>query len=533
MIAERFLARLQASRDVPVVFEVHGGELVSATGSQLLDRIATYRGWLREQTLRRGDRVAWVAGNGIAWIAMDLAVLCEALVSVPWYTRQDPTEIASYADDCDAAVIIAGTTELADRLRAVTTRPVHTLDVAGPPVHDAPAAFAADAPVTLVYTSGTTGTAKGAILTEPNLAFMLPVTATALERMMASEAPDHRVFHYLPLCFMGSRVVLWTCLWRGNPIHLSTNLENLAVELATARPNYVLNVPLLLERMRSRVEAGIAGRAAPIRRLWTAASRAATGSTSLRDRLSLTLAERAIFPAIRKKLGPELRCLICGSAPLASSTQAWFGMLGLPVYQVYGLTETSAIVTMDVPPDASPGTVGRPLDGVDVRIGDDQELQVRGPNIFPGYWGRPDDTRRAFTDDGWFRTGDQGVLDGGRLSISGRVKNVIVLSSGHKVAPEPIEEALKAELPAADQIVVLGHERKALVALVAGSVDRADVDRAIAAVNSGLPHYRRIAGVHLHPTALTPESGLLTANAKLKRPTIEAHFREPIAALYA
>ena len=138
----------------------------------------------------------------------------------------------------------------------------------------------------------------------------------------------------------------------------------------------------------------------------------------------------------------------------------------------------------------------------------------------------------TFTEDGWFRTGDQGILDAGRLSISGRVKNVIVLSSGHKVAPEPIEEALKAELPAADQIVVLGHERKALVALVAGAVDRADVDRAIATVNASLPHYRRITGVHHHPTALTPESGLLTANAKLKRPAIEAHFREPLAALY-
>jgi long-chain acyl-CoA synthetase len=533
-VVERFFERLRANRDVPVVHEVRGAALTSTTGGHLLDRIAGYRGFLRSRSLKPGDRVAWVAANGIDWIALDLAVLAEDLVAVPWYPRQDPRELAQYADDCDAALILAGTEGQAESVRRHTARPVVPFSTAvdAEKVHSEPIERSSD-PFTLVYTSGTTGTAKGAILTEANAAFMLPVTASALEAMMGTDLATHRVFHYLPLCFMGSRIVLWTCLWRGNPIHLSTDLDGLAQELATARPNYVLNVPLLLERMRSRVEGAMAARSAPIRQIWSRARRASEGSTRLLDRLALAVARRAVFPAVRSKLGPDLRCLICGSAPLASSTQAWFAMLGLPVYQVYGLTETTAIATMDVPPDASPGTVGRAVSGIALRLGEDDELQVRGPNVFPGYWNRPDDTRAAFTADGWFRTGDQASLDHGRVRISGRVKSVLVLASGHKVAPEPIEEQLRAELPAAGNIVVVGHDRKALAALIAGRLDRAEVDAAIGRLNAQLPHYRRIAAFHLHPVPFDPESGLVTANQKLKRKEIDARFAAEIDALYA
>jgi len=531
-VLERFFDRIAARGTEPILYEVRGDQLAPWSGADLRDRIAQIRGWLRERALQAGDRVAWVADNSAAWVALDLAVLAEGLVAVPWYPRQSSRELAQYAEDCDARLIVAGDERLAGLLRAATDRPVTLLaDAVGPPVYAPPRPTVPVAPFTLVYTSGTTGTAKGAIVTEANVAAMLPITASALEAMMGSSAPDHRVFHYLPLCFLGSRVVLWTCLWRGNPIALSTQLDQLAQELATARPHYVLNVPLLLERMRARVEAGIAQRASPVRALWAGAHRAAAGSRRWRDRAALAIAGRSLFPAVRKKLGPELRCLLCGSAPLAPETQAWFAHLGLPVYQVYGLTETTAILTMDVPPDAVPGTVGRAIPGVQLRIGDDDELQAQGPNLFPGYWRRPADTAAAFSADGWFRTGDRASLDGGVLRILGRLKSVIVLTSGHKVSPEGVEEVFRAALPTADQVVAFGHQRKALLLVVSGPVSREAVADAVSKYNDDAAHYRRVAAFHLHPEVMNPEGGWITANGKLKRAALEAAFRPTLDAL--
>ena len=304
------------------------------------------------------------------------------------------------------------------------------------------------------------------------------------------------------------------------------------------KPNYFLNVPVLLERMKNAVEQGVREKPAPIQKLYDSGRKAwmriATGQGSALDRLKYAVAKRVVFDAIRQRIGPNLRCLICGSAPLGEDTQHWFGMLGIPVYQVYGLTETTAIVTMDRPPERTvPGWVGLTIPGVQTRVTDEGELQVKGPNIFAGYWNKKDVTESVF-DDGWFATGDQVEQDDeGRFKVIGRVKNLLVPSSGHNVAPEPIEQKLLEGIEGCESAVVIGHGRPFLTALIAGEVDAEQVKAHIEAVNAELPHYRRIRNWHHCEELLTIENGLLTATSKLKRSAINEHFSDAIEAMYA
>lgn len=534
---DTLFSNLEASKHRPVVTEVHGDQLVATTGAELADLVARARGRLRARGLKPGDRAVLLAHNGAHWVAADLALLGEGAVVVPMYARQDPAELVAMMHDCRPVLVVCGSDELVGGVRAhwpeapVLTYP-ELFD--GEPVREPPVSRAPSDPVTIVYTSGTSGEPKGVVNTVANVDFMLPRTAGALEAMMGPARREHRVFHYLPFCFSGSRVVLWTCLYRANGIMVSTDLSQLTTELATARPNYLLNVPAVLERIRRGVDAKVRGRGRAVAWLYDRAVDAwLRSSRGRRDRALVALARRLIFRKVRRQLGPDLECLICGSAPLAEETQRWFGLLDLPVYQVYGLTETTAIVTMDVPPVSVPGRVGRAIDGVEMRLGDDGELLVRGPNVFAGYFERPDATAAAFDGD-WFRTGDQAEIDvDGRLRIVGRTKNLLVPASGHNVAPEPLEQMLVEGIPGVEQAVVVGHGRPWLAALLTGDLEPSVVDEHLARINEGLPHYRRIRAWHRCDEPFTVENGLLTANQKLRRREVEARYADAVEAMYA
>jgi long-chain acyl-CoA synthetase len=252
-----------------------------------------------------------------------------------------------------------------------------------------------------------------------------------------------------------------------------------------------------------------------------------------RDALALRAARSMVFPSIRRRIGGDLRALICGSAPLSRETQLFFEMVGIPVLQVYGLTETTAICTMDSPGDVTPGRVGRAIADVEMRLGDHDEILVCGPNVFGGYWNRPEATADAFVD-GWFRTGDQGEVDAsGNWRILGRVKNLIVPSSGHNIAPEPLEDELAARLEDAKQVVLVGNGRPFLVAIVTGDVEEGEIENALEEMNAGLPHYQRIRGSIVVTEPFTIESGLVTANGKLRREAIGERLADRIDAVYA
>ncbi len=537
---------LRASEGRPVLEELYEGRRVTVTGGQLLSRVRVARHWLRQAGLRPGDRCGLLAPNGIGWIATDLAMMAEGLIVVPLYARQAPGELAFMLRDCGASLVCCGSEALRDGISASWpdgTPPLPLIDeiLSGAEdneIGDHPTERSAESIVSIIYTSGTSGEPKGVKLSVSNLDHMVPCTGARLDQLMAGETrrtPDS-IFHYLPFCFAGSWILLLTALSRPSLLSLSMDLNRLGDELKEAAPNYCLNVPTLLERIRTRIEGQIAQKPAPVRYLyrrgrdgWT---RGFEGRGSIADSIWSALATRVIFTTTKQKIGPELRALICGSAPLARETQLFFLMLGIRVLQVYGLTETTAICTMDDPQDFTPGRVGPAIPGIEMLLDEDGEILVRGPNIFAGYWNRPEATAGAMRD-GWFRTGDRGEVDArGNWSIIGRLKNLLILNSGHNVAPEPIEEKILFQLPAAQQCVVIGNDRSFLTALVFGEVDEKSAREAIDAVNETMPHYKRVLGFRINREALTPESGLLTANGKIKRDAVSAAFRAEIEDLY-
>ena len=540
---QNIFERLASAPARVVLEEMRAGSRLSVTAGQLLERVAAARSFLAAEGLRKGDRCALLAPNSIHWVALDLAAMAQGIIVVPLYTRQAPAELAAMVRDAQPVVVCCADAALRQALRAAspaaprmvlldevfaTTRGAHAGNIPQPP-----APLADSDPVAIIYTSGTSGESKGVVLNAGNVTYMLSCTTARLELLMGGRAEPDRVFHYLPFCFAGSWILLLSSLLRLSELRLSTDLTRLADDLREAAPDYCLNVPQLLERMRSAVEAQLAKRGGMTGRIFDRAKAASLrNGNGAGGGLSLLLARKLIFPAIRKKLGPHLKAMICGSAPLALDTQLFFHMLGIPVLQVYGLTETTAICTMDDPRHVEAGTVGPAIPGIDMKVGDQQEILVRGPNVFSGYWNRSQETAQAMSND-WFHTGDQGEKTSrGNWRILGRIKNLLVLGSGHNVAPEPLEEMLLRAIPTAQQVVLFGHGRSYLSALVTGKVALDKVEAAVANANLNQPHYRQIRAFHIEPQPLTIESGLLTANGKLRREAIAAHFHEAIESMY-
>jgi long-chain acyl-CoA synthetase len=535
-------ARLRAAGDAPVLQEVRGSQIVTTSGYELLRMIVAARALLRKAGLRKGDRCALLAHNSIRWAAADLAMMAEGIIVVPLYVRQAPAELAAMVKDAGAALVCCGQASLADAIaQAWPEAPRRVLfdEVFAQP-SDAesipPIDLADREPVTIIYTSGTSGEPKGAILTAGNVNHMLGCTNARLDLLMGSPRGTDRVFHYLPFCFAGSWILLLTCLVRSSVLTLSTDLTKLMEEIRAAEPHYFLNVPTVLERIRTGVEEQLARRGGIALWLFERAKAAwslrQAGQRGWADGLWLFLADRAVFSAILARFGKNLKAVICGSAPLAPETQNFFFMLGVPVLQVYGLTETTAICTMDHPQHVEPSRVGPAIPGIEMTLGAEDEILVRGPNIFAGYWNRPQETVKVLRD-GWFHTGDQGEVNGnGNWSIIGRLKNLIILNSGHNIAPEPLEELFLRQLRGAKQVVLVGNGQSYLSAIVTGDIAREQVETQLAAWNAQRPHYKRIHAVHIEPQPFTIESGLLTANGKLKRDAILARLASQIEDLY-
>jgi len=546
---EKIFERLQLAATAPVLREIRNGKLESVTGGEFLALVQQARSYLSARGMKKGDRCALLAPNSIRWVALHLAMMADGIIVVPLYARQAPAELVGMMKDCTPARICSSDARLIAEIQTLWSGAPKTslLDSvfaseAGAPVP--PHHHMDSDAVTIIYTSGTSGEPKGVVLNAANLNHMVECTNTRLDQLMgpaaATQGQADRVFHYLPFCFAGSWISMLTALSRSSVLTLSTDLSKLSDELKLASPDYFLNVPTLLERVRGRIEETIKQRGGLAASIFVRAQRAYAESHSPGGKssasVSLWLAKTLMFPAIRKGIGPQLKALICGSAPLSIDTQLFFLMLGIPVLQVYGLTETTAICTMDDPHRVVPGGVGPAIPGIEMTIAENGEILVRGPNIFPGYWQRPGETAKAL-EGGWFHTGDQGEVDqSGNWSITGRLKNLIILNSGHNVAPEPLEETIRRNLPEAEQVVLVGNQRSFLAALVTASrangLNAAHIQRAIDAVNHALPHYKQIRAFHLVPDAFSIENGLLTANGKLKRDAIATRFGAEIEELF-
>jgi long-chain acyl-CoA synthetase len=542
---EKVFAQLKRADGRVVLREIHGEQFVSLTGRELLEQVQRVRGYLRRAGLQPGDRCALLAANSARWAAFDLALMAEGAIVVPLYSRQAPAELAAMMKDCQPRLLFVSDAALGEGIaqawpeapRWVPFDEVMEQPASPQPLLDVPNARQDSDIVTIIYTSGTSGEPKGVCLNVGNVTHMISCTTERLDQLMGETHEPDRVFHYLPFNFAASWIVLLTYLTRESILTLSTDLNKLADEIRLASPHYFLNVPTLLERVRRGVEEAIAKRPAVIRSLFARArdawQRLHVGRGRAADAFWVGLGRMLIFGKIKERFGPNLRTLICGSAPLSPETQQFFLMLGIPVLQGYGLTETTGICTLDDPRvPVEPGYVGTAISGIEMKTAENEEIVVRGPHIFPGYWKRPEETARVL-QDGWFHTGDQGEVNvRGNWRISGRIKNLIILNSGHNIAPEPIEEKIAQLLPAGQQVVMVGNGRGYLCALATGAVAPAAIQAVLDRVNPELPHYRQIRSFTVIAEAFTVENGLLTANGKLRRSAINARYDSEIKAMY-
>ena len=540
-------AQLKAAADATVLEEIRDGQITGVTGGEFLELIRKARTFLASKGLKKGDRCGLLAANSIRWMAMNLAAMAEGLIVVPLYFRQAPAELVAMMKDSTPSLVCCGDASLWDGIRKNWPGPngpeapphflfdeifagVDGIALDRPQVRDAD-------PVTIIYTSGTSGEAKGVVLTAANVGFMLGCTSARLDLLMGGRSGRDRIFHYLPFSFCASWIAVLTFLLRGSLVTLNTDLTKIPSDMPAVAPHYFLNVPQLLERMRRGVDEQVAQKGGVAQAVYSRAkaarARMKDGRSQSGDSMWLWLANTVVFPTIRKKMvGENLKALICGSAPLTPETQDYFSMLNIPVLQVYGLTETTGICTMDDPNHVVPGRVGPAISGIEMKLGENDEIVVRGPNVFPGYWNRPQQTADVLRA-GWFHTGDQGEMDAsGNWRIVGRIKNLIVLGSGHKIAPETIEDEIARHLPGAQQVVVVGNGRGYLSVIVTGNLSGEHVQAALDVVNRHLPHYKQVRAYVVRPEPFSIENGMLTANGKLKRDLISARLESDIEGMY-
>jgi len=535
-------SQLRAAADTQILAEIRDGVITGVTGGELLELVREARTFIASKGLQKGERCGLLAANSIRWVAMDLALMAEGLIVVPLYSRQAPSELVAMMKDCTPSLICCGDAALRDAIAQswAEAPPQFLFDEIFAGVDgmqlDRPQ-VGKDDPVTIIYTSGTSGEAKGVVLTAGNVGFMLDRTAERLEQLMSGSGGQNRIFHYLPFTFAASWIALLTFLKRRSLVTINMDLTMIASDMRAVAPDYFLNVPQLLERMRRAVDEQLwhTGGVAQViyARAKGAWARRRDSQSKASDGLWLGLANALVFPAIRKKMiGKNLKALICGSAPLSEETQLYFMMLGIRVLQVYGLTETTAICTMDDPNRVEVGRVGPAIAGMEMRLGENDEIVVRGPNVLSGYWNRPEQTAEAL-QGGWFHTGDQGEVNAaGNWRIAGRIKNLIILGSGHKISPEPIELEIAKNLPEAQQVVLVGNGRGYLTAIVTGKVSAEKVQSALDVVNPELPHYKQVRAFVIRGEAFSIESGMLTVNGKLKRDVIAARMQDEIEDMY-
>ena len=547
---------------------------------------ARWRAALAREKLAAGARVAVMLRNGVEWVCFDQAAQSLGLVVVPLYTADNPENLAFILGDCNARVLLVRARDdwqalapLRARFPALTR--VLCLERAEALVAEAGLEFSfvadwlpRDAPAmvcdrldphtlaTIVYTSGTTGHPKGVRLSHHNILWN---AATVLKVVPVYR--EDQFLSFLPLSHTLERTVgYYLPLMSGATVVYARSVRELAEDLLSIRPTILVSVPRIYERMHALVQQDLEKKGALARALFAAAQwigwrrfEAAQGrGTTPGVLLSLPWLLLRILVADRflARLGGRLRLVVSGGAPLSPAIGRCFIGLGLPLLQGYGLTEASPIVSANLIEDNVPDSVGVPLPGIELKLAGQNELLVRSPSVMLGYWNRAQDTRDAIDAEGWLHTGDQARVMGHHLYITGRLKEILVMSTGEKIAPADLEMAITSD-PQFAQAMVVGEGKPHLAALIVLEplawralalrlqLDPADmaslgsplaaqaVRESIKVLLDSFPSYARVRETCLTLEPWSVENGLLTPTLKLKRAKIEQRFAREIRALFA
>jgi long-chain acyl-CoA synthetase len=559
--------------------------------AEILQRVRRIALGLGALGVARGARVAILSENRPEWALVDYACLAAGLPDVPLYPSLPAEQLPSILADAGAEVLVVSTAAQAAKAAAIraqvsslrwvigfgTTREpgvdltLAELEARGAALDGPEAAarfraealaVAPDALATIIYTSGTTGEPKGVMLTHDNIASNVAAITTILPLHA-----DDTCLSFLPLSHIFERMAGHYLMFAlGATICYAESLESLLDNFAEVRPTIVFSVPRIYEKVLSgatdtaRAAGGL--RFALFR--WAQAVGARWTTARERGRApgwwlagQHALASRLVFSRIRARMGGRIRYFVSGGAPLSPDVARFFLAAGLPILEGYGLTETSPVITVNTPAKCRIGTVGTPIDGVEVGIADDGEILARGPGIMLGYYNRPQATREAIDADGWFHTGDIGELRDGYLAITDRKKDLIVTAGGKKIAPQPIENRVRENRYVA-QAVMIGDRRRFPVILVVPNfaaleawatfkqiawTDRASLIAVAAVVEkmerevlgglTGLANFEMPKRVVLLERDFSVETGELTPTLKVKRRAVDARHKALIDDVYA
>jgi long-chain acyl-CoA synthetase len=562
-----------------------GGEFRPISTSEVVDRVQRLAKALRKLGVGRGDRVALMAENGPHWPVIDFAALCSGAVLVPIYPTLLPDGAAYIANDSGSKVLFVQGQERLDGLLALRRdmpQLQHVVRIDGAAGEgftslDAllergagadRAAFEAEAKkaqpddlATFIYTSGTTGNPKGVMLTHGNLASNVSSGSECI-----AVRGEYTALSFLPLSHSFERTVDYVYFYRGATIAYAESVNTVPQNLLEVKPHVFVSVPRVYEKFQARVLDTVSKSPAWRQRLFRWGLD--LGREALPYRLKnqrppgllgtkLAVADRLVFSKVKARLGGRFVFATSGGAPLARELAEFFWAIGVSIFEGYGLTETSPVLTVNTPERVRLGSVGPALPGVTLKIAEDGEILAKGPNIMKGYYNNPEATAEVIDAEGWFHTGDIGHLDAdGFLFITDRKKELIVNAYGKNIAPAPIENALKASRYVS-QAVVLGDKHKFLTALIVPDFDalrpwargqgiafgsdealvktpqvRQLIAGEIEPVNAKLARYERIQAWDLIPTEFTIEGGELTPTQKVKRRIINSKYKDKIDALY-
>lgn len=578
--------RIKRSHDRPAYQQYNQKQQkwISYSWLQIGDLVAEYQQGLQQESLNKGDRLAILLGNSIEWVAFEQAALAMGFVVVPLYTWDSPENIAYILGDSGSRLLICHESEqwskllphvdmfpkLTKLLCFEETEPIasptlslstvsHWLDHA--PCELESITISPDEPATIVYTSGTTGPPKGVILSHRNILWN---TEAVLQVVPCY--PTDTFLSFLPLSHTFERTVgYYAPMMGGGSVAYVRSIKELSEDLQTIRPTVIVSVPRIYEKIYSKIHQQIEQKPAFAQKLLQMATD--IGWKLFLDRqgqkITISPLERLLWPLLKKlvaqkvldRLGGRIRLAVSGGAPLHEAVSKLFLGLGLPLLQGYGLTEAAPVVSTNLLTDNVPTSVGPPLPDVQLKIGAKEELFVKSPGIMLGYWNLAEKTAEAIDDDGWLHTGDVVEIRNGRIFIRGRLKEILVTSTGEKVPPANLELTI-ANDHLFDHIMAVGEGRPYIAALVVMEEERwkelamqlgldpedpASLDSPLAnqavldkiqQLTHAFPVYAQIRSVCLLLDDWNIQNGLLTPTLKLKRQAIEKIYNEKIAALY-